>query len=123
MRVPVVPTEMTFSVSRDRGEFEWAGKGLTTLFCQVQNLFRPGMWRMVWDILRYVLCGGRFRFACPTKFSSRFNASAQRLLEGNEEQAPDMTIHNTQPELSIGNYLQREGYSNEFIDDYLIVSR
>ncbi|KAJ1301430.1 hypothetical protein OPQ81_008688 [Rhizoctonia solani] len=96
VNVPVVPTEMTFSVSRDRGEFEWAGKDPTTLFCQIQNLFRPGMWRMVWDILR-------------------FNASARRLIEEN-----NVAPSNANTELSIGEYLKHEGYSNEFIDDYLI---
>ncbi|CAE6533218.1 unnamed protein product [Rhizoctonia solani] len=96
VNVPVVNTEMTFSVSRDKGDFEWAGKDPTTLFCQIQNLFRPGMWRMIWDILR-------------------FNASARRLIEENPEVSP-----NTKSEVSIGDYLRHEGYSNEFIDDYLI---
>lgn len=99
IRVPVVPTEMTFSVSRDRGEFEWAGKDPTTLFCQIQNLLRSGMWRMIWDILR-------------------FNASAQSLIEEHES-APN-SADSGKAELSIGDYLQRNGYSNEFIDDYLI---
>ncbi|KDN40578.1 hypothetical protein RSAG8_08050, partial [Rhizoctonia solani AG-8 WAC10335] len=96
VNVPVAPTEMTFSVSRDRGDFEWAGKGPITLFCQIQNLFRLGMWRMLWDIFR-------------------FNASARQLIEENTEFSS-----NTKSELSIGDYLKQEGYSNEFIDDYLI---
>ncbi|CAE6450754.1 unnamed protein product [Rhizoctonia solani] len=96
VNVPVVATEMTFSVSRDKGDFEWAGKDPATLFCQIQNLFRPGMWRMIWDILR-------------------FNASARRLIE----EKPEFSS-NTTSELSIGDYLKQEGYSNEFIDDYLI---
>ncbi|KAF8683409.1 Flavin containing amine oxidoreductase [Rhizoctonia solani] len=96
VKVPVVPTEMTFSVSRDKGDFEWAGKDPAALFCQIQNLFQPGMWRMVWDILR-------------------FNASARRLIEESSESSS-----NTKTELSIGDYLTQEGYSNEFVDDYLI---
>ncbi|CCO31280.1 hypothetical protein BN14_05319 [Rhizoctonia solani AG-1 IB] len=96
VNVPVVPTEMTFSVSRDRGDFEWAGKDPTTLFCQAQNFFRAGMWRMVWDILR-------------------FNASARRLIEDSND-----ISSNKKTELSIGDYLTQEGYSNEFVDDYLI---
>ncbi|ELU37906.1 amine oxidase [Rhizoctonia solani AG-1 IA] len=96
VKVPVVPTEMTFSVSRDKGDFEWAGKDPTALFCQIQNLFQPGMWRMVWDILR-------------------FNASARRLIEESSESSS-----NTKTELSIGDYLTQEGYSNKFVDDYLI---
>ncbi|KAG8682462.1 hypothetical protein FRC09_016758, partial [Ceratobasidium sp. 395] len=100
IRIPTVQTEMTFSVSRDGGLFEWAGKDASTVFCQIQNLFRPGMWRMVWDILR-------------------FNASALSLIE-DEDEPVDPSAKGAKAELSIGAYLNREGYSNEFIDDYLI---
>ncbi|KAF8527479.1 FAD/NAD(P)-binding domain-containing protein [Hysterangium stoloniferum] len=89
--VPVVPTEMTFSVSRNAGAFEWAGKNLFTVFCQIENLMQPFMWRMIWDILR-------------------FNASARKLLLSQTED----------PSISIGTYLQREGYSDSFRDNYLI---
>lgn len=44
---------MSFSVSRDRGLYEWAGGSLGALFAQRRNLFNPGQWRMVWDILRF----------------------------------------------------------------------
>jgi predicted NAD/FAD-binding protein len=38
LNIPLLETEMTFSVSRNRGEFEWAGEGLGGLFCQLTNL-------------------------------------------------------------------------------------
>ena len=91
--IPTVPTEMTFSVSRDSGAFEWAGKNLFTVFCQPQNLLNPSMWRLVWDVLR-------------------FNASVRKLLHSKTEDS----------HLSIGTYLEREGYSNSFRDNYLIAS-
>ena len=87
---------MTFALTRDNGAFEWAGDTLFTLFCQGRNLFRPAMWRMIWDILR-------------------FNASARRLVVEAEMDAEGKDA------LSIGEYLEREGYSDEFRDDYLIV--
>jgi predicted NAD/FAD-binding protein len=86
----VIETEMTFSVSRDGGVFEWAGDGLRSVFCQPRRVFDLGMWRMLFDILR-------------------FNACAVRVLV--EEDG----------DLSIGEYLRREGYSSQFKDDYLIV--
>ncbi|KAF9562079.1 FAD/NAD(P)-binding domain-containing protein [Agrocybe pediades] len=91
--IRILPTEMTFSVSRDRGVFEWAGKNLATVFCQPRRLVDPKMWRMIYDVLR-------------------FNACARRILltvEGDNEF-----------EISIGDYLQREGYSDVFRDNYLI---
>lgn len=84
---------MTFSVSRDKGLFEWAGSSLSSVFCQRSNLFSPRMWRMIFDILR-------------------FNQFALDLLR------TDRT--DNQPEESLGSYLDREGYSDAFRDDYLI---
>ncbi|KAF5389210.1 hypothetical protein D9757_003475 [Collybiopsis confluens] len=94
--VPVIPTEMTFSVSRDHGEFEWAGDTIFTVFCQAWRLIDPNMWRMLYDVLR-------------------FNACAQRLItkwnNGTSEAVDTM---------SIGEYLDKEGYSKSFRDNYLI---
>ncbi|KIJ54389.1 hypothetical protein M422DRAFT_25299 [Sphaerobolus stellatus SS14] len=92
LNIPVIDTEMTFSVSRDQGAFEWAGKNLLTVFCQAKNLLDPAMWRLIWDVLR-------------------FNASAVTLLKEQEVENPN---------LSIGEYLEREGYSESFRDNYLV---
>ncbi|KAH9999630.1 hypothetical protein BJV74DRAFT_944710 [Russula compacta] len=89
--VEVIKTQMTFSVSRDAGAFEWAGDGLRSVFCQPRRVLDLGMWRMLFDIVR-------------------FNACAVRVLSDDAD-ADD---------LSIGEYLQREGYSPQFRDDYLI---
>lgn len=89
--IRVVPTEMTFSVSKDGGAFEWAGKNLLTIFCQAHRLLDSGMWAMVYDVLR-------------------FNACSRRVLTMGLE------------EISIGEYLVKEGYSDAFRDNYLIVS-
>ncbi|KAF4995138.1 hypothetical protein FDECE_12883 [Fusarium decemcellulare] len=100
------PTEMTFSVSRDRGAFEWAGSSLGSLFCQRRNILSPRMWRMIFDIIR-------------------FNQFALDLLINDEEDTCNtelgggMMDHVTKDE-TIGEYLEREGYSEAFRDDYLI---
>lgn len=87
---------MTFSVTRDKGAFEWAGDTIFTVFCQRKNLFRAAHWRMIWDVLR-------------------FNACARKLVE--EDDDTDNGI-----DVSIGDYLAKEGYSDSFRDNYLIVS-
>ena len=81
---------MTFSVSRDQGLFEWAGSSLGALFCQRSNLLSPKMWRMLFDIVR-------------------FNQFALNILR--DDEPADETI---------GEYLDREGYSYAFRDDYLL---
>lgn len=85
-----IASEMSFSVSRDRGLFEWAGTSLGALFAQRKNLLNPGQWRMVWDIIRFN------------------NASLELLRKGDSSE-------------SIGQYLEREGYSDSFRDNYLLV--
>jgi len=100
--VPIAPTDMTFSVSRDGGAFEWKGDTIFTVFCQVRRVLDPSMWRMLYDILR-------------------FNASARRLVIRWKTQKSDRERREGE-DIVIGDYLKREGYSQEFIDNYLIVS-
>ncbi|KAK1754314.1 glutamate synthase 1 [NADH], chloroplastic [Echria macrotheca] len=98
--VRTAETEMTFSVSRDQGLFEWAGTSLSSVFCQRGNLFSPRMWRMIFDILR-------------------FNQFALDVLRRDDE-AGSKRGKTVGPEETIGEYLEREGYSDAFRDDYLI---
>ncbi|PFH57531.1 hypothetical protein XA68_14899 [Ophiocordyceps unilateralis] len=101
LNVPTEPTEMTFSVSRDKGLFEWAGSSLAALFCQKRNLLSPRMWRMIFDIVR-------------------FNQFAVDLLIQNGDDDDGTGSYDSGPYESVGHYLDREGYSNAFRDDYLI---
>lgn len=89
--VPTEPTEMSFAVSRNAGEFEWSGS-LKGIFAQRRNLFRLRHWRLIVDIVR-------------------FNQFALDLLNETDPASFEMTI---------GQYLEKEGYSQAFKDDYLI---
>ncbi len=46
-------TDMSFGMSMDRGQLEYSGDNLNTLFSQRRNLLRPGFLRMVAEILRF----------------------------------------------------------------------
>ncbi|KAF1821030.1 FAD/NAD(P)-binding domain-containing protein [Dissoconium aciculare CBS 342.82] len=100
------PTEMTFSVSRDRGVFEWSGEP-HGIFAQRRNIFRPEHWRMIFDIVR-------------------FNQFALDVLNDDDETlGPELSDEPAKAPLypvtmSIGEYLDKEGYSKVFRDDYLI---
>lgn len=48
-----VETEMSFSVSLEDPDLEWAGSSLATVFGQKRNLVRRPFWRMLSDILRF----------------------------------------------------------------------
>ncbi|OJD31808.1 amine oxidase [Diplodia corticola] len=92
INVETVETAMTFGISRDEGAFEWSGTSLPSIFAQRRNLLRLSHWRMIFDIIR-------------------FNQFALDLLQ--DDAGVDL-------DLSIGEYLDREGYSDSFRDDYLI---
>ena len=51
--VASVDSEMSFAVSLEAPQLEWAGSSLATVFGQKRNLLRPGFWRMLADILRF----------------------------------------------------------------------
>lgn len=85
-------SEMTFGVSRDAGAFEWSGTSLGALFVQRGNALKPSFWRMIFDIVR-------------------FNLFSLDLLSLPADPSLDLTI---------GQYLEKEGYSDAFRDDYLI---
>jgi predicted NAD/FAD-binding protein len=84
-------TEMSFSVSCDTTGVEYGGNNLNTLFAQRRNLLRPRFWAMVRDILR-------------------FNKEAVAALERDQLDA----------DTTLGQYLYSRGYSQSFINHYLI---
>ena len=51
--VDSVETEMSFSVSLENPDLEWAGSNLATLFGQKRNLLRRSFWSMLADTLRF----------------------------------------------------------------------
>jgi predicted NAD/FAD-binding protein len=102
--VETEPTDMTFGVSRDQGLFEWAGNSLGAIFCQRRNIFSPKMWRMVFDIIR-------------------FNQFALDLLMQDEDEPLTNgrgVATKLNPTETIGEYMDREGYSDAFKNDYLL---
>ena len=51
--VDSVETEMSFAVSLENPDLEWAGSNLATVFGQKRNLVRRQFWAMLSDILRF----------------------------------------------------------------------
>ena len=94
LKVKTMPSQMTFGISRDRGAFEWSGTSGSSLFAQRSNAIKPAFWRMIFDIIR-------------------FNQFALDLLSSRTSTPQSHSM-------SIGEYLEREGYSDAFRDDYLI---
>lgn len=88
--VASVETEMTFAVSLENPDLEWAGSNLATLFGQKRNLVRRQFWAMLADILR-------------------FNRESVAWLASH----PDN-------QRSLGDFLREGRYSSAFADWYLL---
>lgn len=96
---------MTFGLSKDQGKFEWANTHFGAFFCQRRNLLSPRMWRLFFDIIRFK------SFALDVLLASNLDARPRGTGGAN---------HLVSVEETIGQYLEREGYSDIFRDDYLI---
>ncbi len=83
-------SEMSFAASLGGGELEYSGSNLIGLFGQVRNLLRPSFWRMLRDIRRFYRDGPKF---------AEDDGGAG---------------------LALGEYLDREKYSEAFIYDHLL---
>lgn len=90
LRVSLVPTEMSFSVSNPALGLEYNGHNLNTLFAQRSNLWRGSFHRMLLDILR-------------------FNRAARRHTGRGD--ARDTTV---------GEFVRRQRFGRLFADDYLL---
>ena len=88
--VESVASEMTFSVSLRDPELEWAGTSLDTVFGQRSNLVKPAFWTMLRDIMRF------------------------------NRETTGMAVTGETTGVSLGDYLEGNGYSREFRDWYLL---
>jgi predicted NAD/FAD-binding protein len=85
-----INADMSLSVSLDDGAFEYSSFGVLGVFAQKRNLFSGRFWGMLRDI-------GRFYRDAPKDLAT---------LE--------------QPQVSLDDYLERNGYRQAFRDDHLL---
>ena len=84
-------TEMSFSVSDPLSGVEYNGHNLNTLFAQRRNLISPKFIGMVRDILRF-----------------------------NREALNDLNQQRIASDMTLGDYLKTNGYSERFIQHYIV---
>ena len=87
---PTAFTDMSFGVSLDNGDLEYASTDLGTLFAQPRNLLRPRFWSMLRDLVRFC------------------------------RQAPGHACALDARMTSLGDYLGEAGYGRPFQDDHLL---
>jgi uncharacterized protein len=92
--VETAKSDMSFSVQvpQEKGNLEWSGSNLSTVFAQRSNLLNPRFWRMLGDLMR-------------------FNKLATSIAKSN------IDAQLMQP---LAEFLQAHKFSNEFRDWYLL---
>jgi predicted NAD/FAD-binding protein len=89
--VPTDPSDMSFAVSLNRGGTEYGSRDLNAVFGRRRNLLSPKFWQMVRDIRRFYA------------------------------EAPDiLTESDRYREVSLGDYLHRNGYGTAFVKDFIL---
>ncbi len=88
--VPSRDTDMSFSVSINKGAWEYSGTSLGGLFAQKRNMLRPTFIQMLLDIRRFY------------------------------KEAPEMRFDPKYKHMTLGEYLREGEYSKAFINKHLI---
>ncbi|WP_320202920.1 NAD(P)/FAD-dependent oxidoreductase [Agrobacterium rosae] len=83
-------SDMSFAASLRGGQMEYSGTDINGLFGQRSNLLRPRFWSMVRDVMRFY------------------------------KRAPDLLKDPSLQTISLGDYLDANGYSLSFVDDHLL---
>ncbi|SCX20800.1 NAD(P)/FAD-dependent oxidoreductase [Agrobacterium rosae] len=83
-------SDMSFAASLRGGQIEYSGTDINGLFGQRSNLLRPRFWSMVRDVMRFY------------------------------KRAPDLLKDPSLQTISLGDYLDANGYSLSFVDDHLL---
>lgn len=90
LTVPVVDTDMSFSVQYQPDQLEWCGSGFNHLFAQRKNLLSLRYWRMLFNL-------------------NRFNSDAARLI-----------AQDTHNEITITELVKQGQYGDDFLNWFLI---
>ena len=90
LAVPTRISDMSLAVSLDNGNLEYSGTGLSGLFAQPRNLFRPRFWSLLRDLMKFY-----------------------RQATRDVDLLRDETV-------SLGDYLAAGGYGAAFRDDHLL---
>ncbi|KAF2759041.1 FAD/NAD(P)-binding domain-containing protein [Pseudovirgaria hyperparasitica] len=95
LNLETVPADMSFGVSAYSGEFEWGSYSFWSFVGHLSYLLKPWFWRLLFDIIRFCY------FAKDTLVDSTVEGKGQH-------------------DEAIADYLHRHGYSEQFLELFLI---
>ncbi|KAJ3124491.1 hypothetical protein HK098_001102 [Nowakowskiella sp. JEL0407] len=118
LNVETILSSMTFSVSKNQGEFEWAGDNLDTIFAQRSNIlpFTFGGWslyRMLYDLVRFHLHAKAVAAqADEVQFDENGNVREGAVL--------DSTAGLEVSRMTLAAFFKKFGYSSYFQENYIM---
>ena len=89
LNVDLAPSDMSFAVRADTDNIEWSGTSFASLFAQPSNALKPKFLRFLADIVRF-----------------------NRI-------ATTMVLANTEPQISVRDFLAKEKFSAQLFDWYI----
>ena len=110
-----MPTDMSFSVSEDDGKFEWASSSPKAFVGKISNVFSPWFWRLVFDIIRF----NCFATDMISQSQDSLFYNSHNFFSDDEHVVSNMQHRDRKLE-SIGEYLDRYGYSEQFKKYFII---
>ncbi|KAM3084616.1 Cytochrome c oxidase assembly protein cox11, mitochondrial, variant 2 [Clarireedia jacksonii] len=112
LNVGTVPTDMSFGVSADGGSFEWTSVSFMGFIGSFYNIFSLWFWRLVFDIIRF--------HYCATDIFHEQSGAQECMTATCLSQKHDAKCTHSQKLESIGQYLDRKSYSEQFKKYYLV---
>ena len=106
---------MSFGVATTNGAFEWGSSSIWSFVGKLSHLFSPWFWRLVFDIVRFNHFAQDILSQDPYAF--RGEKATNSLCS--PEDSLDTDLREEQFE-SIGDYLRRQSYSDQFLRVFLI---
>ncbi len=113
--VKTIPTDMSFGVSTTDGTIEWGSTSFWSFIGRPVHLFSPWFWRLIFDVVRFSY------FARDILSENSYASGGVRPADSPCSRGDSSTEDLTEGELeSIGDYLRRQKYSNQFLRYFLI---
>ncbi|KAI8894144.1 amine oxidase [Globomyces pollinis-pini] len=98
LNVNLIDSDMSFAVSRNNGELEWAGKNLNTIFGQRSNLLNHDMWKLIQEVIQ-------------------FNNQATKIAQEADQLPPNQ---HPLANMTLKDFLSDFKYSKFFYENYLL---
>ena len=108
---------MSFSVSDFSIAVEWGSISICSFVGQLNNLLSLWWWRLIFDIRRFDICATEILTEKP---DWQHHLRSIPLYRIGEDDVADELIYPSCRLESIGEYLKRKGYSEQFKKNYII---